>query len=199
MFLFIKPARRLWLGYLATKQGRIDQAQSRLSELESSLVKLNQRTQKELNFWRDLLQGEVFLAQRDSDAALAVSQKACQPGAPFLEDSTYFRDLLARVYAQRGEVVKAISEYERLLKPDIAAEVPSPEYSRPKLPLGAPDVVYLIHPLYHYRLGLLYEKAGEVAKARAQYEKFLDLWKNADPGRPEVEDARKRLAGLERR
>jgi tetratricopeptide (TPR) repeat protein/TolB-like protein len=194
-----KAQAALWMGYLAIKQGRIDQAQALLSELESSLTKLDQRTQKELGLWRDLLQGEVLLAQGSLDEALAISQKACQRGSPFLDDSTYFRDLLARVYAQKGEVDRAILEYERLLIPDVPAEVPTSEYERPERPYGAADVLYLIHPLYHYRLGLLYEKAGEVAKARAQYKKFLDLWKHADPGRPEIEDARERLTALQGR
>jgi tetratricopeptide (TPR) repeat protein len=191
-----KARAALWMGHLAIIQGRLDRAKARLSELESLLPKLDQRTQNELSLWRDLLLGEVFLAQGSLDAALPVSQKACRPGSPFIDDSKYFMDLLARIYSQRGEVGKAISEYERLLKPDVSAYMPASEYGRPRGLMGTPDVVDLIHPLYHHRLGLLYERMGDVAKAKVQYEKFLDLWKNADPGIPELEDARKRLAGL---
>jgi hypothetical protein len=71
------------------------------------------------------------------------------------------------------------AEYERLFKQDVSA-----------------DVTYFVHPLYHYRLGLLYERSGEVAKAKSQYLKFLDIWKDADPGQAEVDDAKTRLKAL---
>jgi len=45
-------------------------------------------------------------------------------------------------------------------------------------------------------LGKIHEQMGDTAKAIEHYEKFLTLWKDADPGFPEVEEARKRLAGL---
>jgi len=42
----------------------------------------------------------------------------------------------------------------------------------------------------------LYEQKGWAGKATDHYLKFLSLWKEDYPGISEVEDARKRLAGL---
>jgi len=47
-----------------------------------------------------------------------------------------------------------------------------------------------------YILVRIYEEKGWEWKAIEQYEKFLVLWKDADPGIAEVEDAKKRLAGF---
>ena len=47
-------------------------------------------------------------------------------------------------------------------------------------------------------VGKIYEDKGWKGKAIERHEKFLDLWKDADPGIPEVEDAKKRLARLNR-
>ncbi|MFB0564306.1 MAG: tol-pal system YbgF family protein [Candidatus Aminicenantaceae bacterium] len=79
----------------------------------------------------------------------------------------------------KGELYKAIAEYEWIITFDPKSE-------------GR----YLIHPIYYYWLAKLYEQKDWKANAIEHYEKFLDLWKDADPGIPEVEDGKKRLAGL---
>ena len=47
--------------------------------------------------------------------------------------------------------------------------------------------------------GKIYQQRGCEAKALGHYEKSLTLWKGADPGISEVEDARKRLVALKGR
>jgi serine/threonine protein kinase/Tfp pilus assembly protein PilF len=174
-------------GFLAAAQGQIGVANAHLREIKAIQPEVEDIDKGFVTALGDLLQGEALLSQGDLDDALAAGQKACGPGSPlwrlnnswpFNEQTSYYADLAARILARRGEVTRAISEYERLFN----------------LPFSSRSVIF-VHPLYHYRLGLLYEKAGEATKAKAQYERFLDLWKNADPGPPEVEDAGKRLAG----
>ena len=46
----------------------------------------------------------------------------------------------------------------------------------------------------HFWLGVAYEQQGNKAKAKEEYEKFLEIWKDADTEVPELVDARKRLA-----
>jgi len=174
------------IGMLALKQGQIGLANARLSEIKSLLPEIRKTQVYLYNLIGDLLQGEVLLAQGALDDALAAGKRACGPESPYWRVNGSlscfegcYMDLTARIYAKKGEVRQAISEYERLLKMNFSTGFSFP-----------------IYPLYHYRLGLLYEKANDAEKAEVQFEKFLDLWKDADPGIVEVEDARKRVAGL---
>ncbi len=59
--------------------------------------------------------------------------------------------------------------------------------------LGVRAVYY---PKSMYLLGRIYEKKGEKELAIANFEKFLDLWKEADEDLPELIDAKARLAKL---
>lgn len=47
-----------------------------------------------------------------------------------------------------------------------------------------------------HQLGQIYEEMGRKADAAREYEVFLKAWEHADPGWPQVDDARRRLAAL---
>ena len=52
-------------------------------------------------------------------------------------------------------------------------------------------------PVVYERLGDLYEKRGDTAKAIHYYGKLVDLWKDADPElQPRVEAARRAIEAL---
>jgi tetratricopeptide (TPR) repeat protein len=82
-------------------------------------------------------------------------------------------------YYESGDLGKARVEYEKIVT----------------YPRGIIEYNYEFVKSF-YMLGKIYEQQGNTAKATEHYEKFLSLWKDADPGIAEVEDAKKRLAGL---
>ncbi len=51
-------------------------------------------------------------------------------------------------------------------------------------------------PLWCFKLIELYADGRAILTTYSSFEEFLSLWKDADPGLPEVEDAKERLAGL---
>jgi serine/threonine protein kinase/Tfp pilus assembly protein PilF len=96
-----------------------------------------------------------------------------------LAKRAYFIDSLALAYYRSGDLDKALEEYKRITT----------------LTTGR-DQYGDIYAKSFYMLGKVHEEQGDSVNAIENYEKFLDIWKDADPGIDEVEDAKKRLAGL---
>jgi tetratricopeptide (TPR) repeat protein/predicted Ser/Thr protein kinase len=183
---FFEIERSFYLGLIDVRQGRLEPARSRLSEIESRLAHGGARYKNWVPLLRDALRAEILVAEGHFDEAIEVCKEAPLPDAPPLlvrqtvpYNFLFRRDTLARAYARSGDLDKAIAEYERLLTFD-------PESGDRRL----------THPTCRYELAKLYEEKGLSEKAVAEYERFLEIWASADDDRPEVVDARARLAAL---
>ncbi|MCX6575120.1 MAG: protein kinase, partial [Candidatus Aminicenantes bacterium] len=160
------------LSLIELKEGRMDSAKTRVAEIMSLLSSLTPSQREWGTFKGNLLQAEVLLAEGFPDKAVAFFEKTALP-VPFgMQDvvllaaynTPFYKDVIARAYAQKGDLDRAITEYEKLVTFD--------PNSRSR---------FLVHPVLHYRLAKLYEQKGLKGKAIEQYQKFLDLWKDADP------------------
>ena len=54
-----------------------------------------------------------------------------------------------------------------------------------------------LFPLAHLQLGRAYVMAGDTTKAKAEYQEFLALWKDADPDIPILKQAKAEYARLQ--
>jgi tetratricopeptide (TPR) repeat protein len=126
------------------------------------------------------LQGRIEMEKKNYPEAIDYFQKAIALlyGGRLAQRADFF-DSLALAYYKSGELEKARIEYEKISV-----------MTAGRLSYG------VIYANSFYMLGKIYEQQGNPTQAIEHYEKFLDLWKDADPGLPELEDARKRLAGL---
>ena len=179
---FFRAFENFYRGWVDLKQGRAAAARSDLGEIERLLPGVDPAHRDRMTFLFHLLAAEVALAENSVEEAIAAGEKIvpldysdhiADYNMPFL------KDVLARAYWKKGLLDKAATEYRKLT-------TISP----------ANQVRYLIHPLYHYRLGRVLEEKGDKEQARIEYRKFLEYWKDADPGHPELAEARKRLAVL---
>jgi serine/threonine protein kinase/Tfp pilus assembly protein PilF len=173
-------------GLLNVERGKIAQAQKNLEQLREFFLALSDSQKRELSNWDDYLSGKILLTQGSQEKAIPLLKNVFPDQMANMGMTAMGRynfplqmDDLARVYDQRGEWDMAIAEYQRLMNVG-----PDSENRR------------LINPIYHYRIAKLYEAKGWKGKAIEHYKKFLTLWKDADPGIAEVDDARKRVAGL---
>ena len=128
------------------------------------------------------LQGKIELKKENYLGAIELFKKAMSLlsyQGYYTQGLALFIDSLAFAYYKAGDIDNAREEYERITS-----------LTTGRLDYGD------IYAKSFYALGKIYEEQGDTAKAIEHYEKFLDLWKDADPGIVEVEDARERLAGL---
>ncbi len=182
----------LWRALVEWRRGRIESARQKLDPVQllfSDRSKERVPLAAQLEKTYEILQAEIWLAEGRTTEVIDFMEKDFALQVPYIGPA-YARiltwhnfpseqDVLARAYQKTGSLDKAVEEYQKLITFN---------------PAG-PDR-RLLNPVYHYRLAKLYEQKGLKPEAKKEYARFLDLWKNADPGLPELVDAKKRFAQL---
>ena len=163
-----------YLGMQATEQ-----AQRTANELKALIEQ--GRNKKSIRLYQNL-QARIDIARGNyasavENAKAAVDSLLPQSSASMVDG--FFYDTLAKAYEGVGDPESARKAYEGLQKLTFGRFASGNLYA-----------------LSFYRLGLIAEKLGDKAGARANYQKFLELWKDADAGLPEPADAKRRLAAL---
>ncbi|MGH9460984.1 MAG: tetratricopeptide repeat protein, partial [Vicinamibacteria bacterium] len=184
----LKPRREM-LAYLLAGV-----AESRGGDLDTAREHLE--SQKDVyhpddlitNRWPRGLAGEIAFAAGD----LAAAEEAFRAAEPehkawfnnahgawsAFSNNLPFRDGLARTKKAQGDLDEAIALYRALLTPSVESKWTA-----------------AFEPRYVLALARLFKESGDATAARREYQRFLDLWKGADPELPELTEAIEHASG----
>ena len=168
-----------WKGTFLLEIGQVGEAQKTAGVLKDLIQKgLNKKAMR----YSYLLEGMIDIKKAKFSNAIESLNKAISllpsQSAIFDEHASYF-DALAEAYYKTGDLEKAKAEYEKLTSLTTGRTAYGDIYAKG-----------------FYMLGKIAEQQGQKARAVEHYQKFLNLWKDADPGFPEIGDARTRVAAL---
>jgi tetratricopeptide (TPR) repeat protein len=166
------------------RAGRPDRGRAILAQRQSEVTDTAMLREESPRVHRVL--GELLLAEKKPLEAMEEFRKGdVAPDGPVDECIICLPYSLARSYDAAGQADSAIVMYERYVGTPFAWRVS----------FELVDPVQL--PGVYERLATLYEKQGNAAKARMNYQAFIDLWKDADSElQPRVAEARRRLQQL---
>ena len=164
-------------GIVYVNMGLLDKAQEAADEFKTRTEKGLYRY--EIRDYYDLM-GLIELKKGNFSKSKEYIEKAMPmyPNGPLAKPATAYETLAFACY-ESGDLKKAQEEFEKITKLTTGRIYNGHIYARA-----------------FYMLGRIYEEQGDTAKAIEHYEKFLELWKDADPGLPEVDDARSRLSKI---
>ncbi len=164
-------------GLALLKMGSVEEAQKTANDLKKMIEQGLRKKAMRLYFH---LAGMLKLEAGNFSKAIQyfIDALSLDPYGPLAKRADFINSL-ALAYHKSGDLEKALGEYERITT----------------LTTGR-DNYGDIYAKSFYMLGKIYEQQEDTVKAIENYEKFLSLWKDADPGLPEVDDARAKLAEL---
>ena len=171
-------------GLAEMRQNRPDAAQAELAKIEAARPKASAQEKSVVDMAYNHLLTEILIAQGEPERVIEAYKKIGGPaisigsiGSLVFHGVPYILNIPARAYLKKGQIDKAIAEYEKLISPDPVAR----EYE-------------LIHPKSRFLLAQLYEKKMKPEKALEQYKKLAKIWKDADPNFAPAQKVKERLA-----
>jgi len=170
-------------GVAEARRGNLDAARAHL-DAQTKTYEPGTEWQKWLH---ESLRGEIALAAGNRAAAEAAFSEgepqfkmvfsAGAPAITLFVNQTPSRDGLGRVMKAQGDLAGAIRFYRALLTPDMSSKWTA-----------------MLEPRLVLELARLLDASGDKEAARTEYQRFLALWKDADEGLPELQEAREYLA-----